>query len=151
MKPAAGSEGFEVREARPADIANGLLETLGHLSDLEGITAAEGRAVLREMKRAGIYRLLVACSKDGSVVGATTLLVERKLIHRGGRVGHVEDVAVRVGFEGKGVGRSLVEAAVEAARDQGCYKCVLDCREGLVGYYGRLGFRRHDVGMRLDL
>lgn len=151
MRAGSRSDKFEVREARPGDLGNGLLETLGHLSDLEGLSETGGRAVLREMKHAGVYRLFVACTKDGRVVGATTLVVERKLIHRGGKVGHVEDVAVREGFEGSGVGSSLVRAALAEARAQGCYKCILDCKEGLVGFYERLGFRRHDVGMRVDL
>lgn len=151
MRTGSRSDRFEVREARPADLRGGLLETLGHLSDLGGLDQEEGRAVLREMKRAGVYHLFVACTDEGRVVGATTLVVERKLIHRGGKVGHVEDVAVRAGFEGSGVGSSLVRAALAEARSQGCYKCILDCKEELAGFYERLGFKRHDVGMRADL
>jgi glucosamine-phosphate N-acetyltransferase len=44
-----------------------------------------------------------------------------------------------------------VKAAVELAKGLSCYKCILDCNDGLVGFYEKLGFRRHDVGMRLDL
>ena len=144
--------GFEVRELRAEDLRNGLLETLQSLSDLEGLTPAVARQALSEMKqRPAGHNVLVAVTSEGSVIGATTLLVERKFIHAGGRVGHIEDVSVRRGHEGKGVGRALVGEAVGLARKLGCYKCILNCDPDLVGFYEKLGFARHDVGMRLDL
>ena len=36
------------------------------------------------------------------------------------------------------------------AEGLGCYKCILECKDELVGFYEKLGFRRHDVGMRID-
>ena len=150
-KPRDGAPtAYEVRELKPADLGNGLVETLGNLSDTGGLTPAAARKVLRMMRRAPLYHVLVAVGSDGQVVGATTLLVEQKFIHGGGLVGHVEDVAVRKGHEGRGVGGSLVRAALEMAEELACYKCILDCTDDLVGFYEKLGFRRHDVGMRID-
>jgi glucosamine-phosphate N-acetyltransferase len=103
------------------------------------------------MKSSPIYPTFVAVAGDGLVIGATTLLVEQKFIHRGGLVGHIEDVVVRKGHEGKGVGGSVVRAAVEKARELGCYKVILDCKADLVDFYKKLGFSEHDVGMRIDL
>lgn len=147
----AGSQPYKVRELRSSDLSKGFLETLGSLSDVEGLAPEEARKILKAMKRAPLYRVFVASDANGDVIGATTLLVEQKFIHRGGMVGHIEDVAVKKGYEGMGVGSSLVSAAVETARGLGCYKCILDCKEELVGFYQRLGFRAHDVGMRIDL
>ncbi len=141
---------YEIRELVPADLGNGFVETLGNLSDTGGLTPAAARKVLRSMGRSPLYHVLVAVGADGRVVGATTLLVEQKFIHGGGLVGHIEDVSVREGYEGRGVGGSLVKAAAEMAERLGCYKCILECREELVGFYEKLGFRRHDVGMRTD-
>ena len=81
----------------------------------------------------------------------TTLLLEPKLIHGGGLVGHIEDVAVRKAYEGKRVGSAVVGKAIQRARDLGCYKVILNCKEELVPFYTRLGMRRHEVGMRVDL
>ena len=55
------------------------------------------------------------------------------------------------GYKDQGVGRALVRHAVAEAKQLGCYKVILSCYEDLVPYYERLGFRRHDVGMRIDL
>jgi glucosamine-phosphate N-acetyltransferase len=144
------SRAYEIRELRAADLGNGFVETLGNLTATGGLTPAGARKVLSMMKRAPLYHILVAVGADGQVMGATTLLVEQKFIHGGGLVGHIEDVAVRNGYEGRGVGGSLVKAAVELAKGLSCYKCILDCNDGLVGFYEKLGFRRHDVGMRID-
>jgi glucosamine-phosphate N-acetyltransferase len=65
--------------------------------------------------------------------------------------GHIVDVAVWKNYEGRGVGGALVAAAVQRAKELGCYKVILDCKPELVGFYERLGFAKHDVGMRLDL
>jgi len=155
MKKAESSGGmaraYEIRELRAADLGNGFVETLENLSETGGLTPATARKILRKMRRAGPYHVLVAVGADGQVVGATTLLVEQKFIHGGGLVGHVEDVVVRKGWEGRGIGGSVVMAAVQMADEFGCYKVILDCKEGLESFYSRLGFRKHDVGMRLDL
>ena len=151
MSPQGGTpRAYEIRELRAADLGNGFVETLGNLTDTGGLTPGAARKILRTVRRAPLYHILVAVGADGQVVGATTLLVEQKFIHGGGRVGHIEDVAVRRGYEGMGVGGSLVKSALEMAEGMTCYKCILDCKEELAGFYQKLGFRRHDVGMRMD-
>jgi len=149
--PGEPPRAYQIRELRAADLGNGFVETLGNLSDTGGLAPGAARKILRTMGRSPLYHVFVAVGADGQVVGATTLLVEQKFIHGGGLVGHIEDVAVRKGYEGRGVGGSLVKAAVEMADGLACYKCILECREELVGFYEKLGFHRHDVGMRMDL
>jgi len=149
--PAPGAaHDYMVRELDAGDIGKGFLDALGNLSDTEGLTPKEARDILKAMN-GDVYHVFVAVAKDGQVVGATTLLVEQKFIHHGGLVGHIEDVVVRKGHEGKGIGGSVVRAAVGRARELGCYKVILDCKEELVGFYQNLGFHSRDVGMRIDL
>lgn len=148
--PVGVPRAYQIRELRAADLGNGFVETLGNLSDTGGLTPGAAGKILRTMSRTPLYHVLVAVGADGQVVGATTLLVEHKFIHGGGLVGHIEDVAVRKGYERRGVGGSLVKAAVEMAEGLACYKCILECRDELVGFYEMLGFRKHDVGMRID-
>jgi len=149
--PGEPPRAYQIRELRAADLGNRFVETLGNLSDTGGLAPGAARKILRTMGRSPLYHVFVAVGADGQVVGATTLLVEQKFIHGGGLVGHVEDVVVRKGWEGRGIGGSVVMAAVQMADEFGCYKVILDCKEGLESFYSRLGFRKHDVGMRLDL
>ena len=146
-----GRQQYKVRELRDEDISKGFIDTLANLSDTGGLTPAEARRLFRAMKGDPTYHFFVAVANDGQVIGATTLLVEQKFIHRGGLVGHIEDVVVRKGHEGRGVGGSVVRAALEEARVLGCYKVILDCKPDLVDFYKKLGFGENDVGMRIDL
>jgi glucosamine-phosphate N-acetyltransferase len=137
-----------VREGTAVDVDRGLVQTLSSLADV-ALSLDEAREVFRGRLRLGI-RTYVAVV-DEQVIGTTSLLVEQKFIHHGGKVGHIEDVAVHRDFQGRGVARGLIEHAVQEAWRLGCYKVILNCRDELVPFYERFGFRRHDNGMRLDL
>jgi glucosamine-phosphate N-acetyltransferase len=139
---------IRIRELTGRDLTHGFLETLAALAEVD-LTPERAGEVLRARLRAGV-RTYVACAGD-EVVGTATLLVEQKFIHGGGRVGHVEDVAVRRDCQLHGVGSALVRHVTEQARHLGCYKVILDCFEHLIPFYGRFGYSCHNVGMRKDL
>ncbi len=145
----SGAVDYVLREISPADLSRCLVDTLSSLAEV-GLTPQEMRQALEERMRTGI-RTYVACDqRTQEVVGTVSLLIEQKFIHRGGKVGHIEDVAVRRGFRGKGLGADLVRFATEEARRLGCYKVILNCFEPLVPFYASLGYRKHDLGMRKD-
>lgn len=139
---------IQIREMTGPDLGRGFLESLSSLADV-GLSVEEAAEVLRARLRAGV-RTYVALVGE-RVVGTASLLVEAKFIHRGGKVGHIEDVAVHPEFRSYGIGRLLVRHATEQARKIGCYKAILDCFDNLVPYYAQLGYRPHNVGMRIDL
>ena len=95
-----------------------------------------------------LYLFQLVCN---SCCFKATLLVEQKFIHNGGRVGHIEDVATRKGFEGMGVGREMIHKLTEISNEYGCYKIILDCDPSVVKFYEKLGFVKKAVTMRLDL
>lgn len=107
--------------------------------------------VLLEKMRKGKSVLFVAVNQNDDIVGASTLLVEQKLIHNGGRVGHVEDVVVNLEHRGDGIAQSLMKEMVKEAKQQDCYKVILDCDVNLIGHYEKSGFQPVGVCMRLDL
>ena len=64
---------------------------------------------------------------------------------------NVEDVFVRAEARGSGLGRALVSAAIDRARERGCRRMELDTGEDNApaqGLYRSLGFRSHGVFMR---
>jgi len=85
------------------------------------------------------------------IVGTITLLVEKKIIHRGGKAGHIEDVAVHPDFQRKGIGEKLINYAEKQAIEAGCYKTLLDCSEEVQRFYEKLGYRKTDAGMRKNI
>jgi len=142
-----------IRELNPNDVQKGLLETLKALAPVEidplnGTILARCFVTRRWLPRVHAF---VAETEDGYVVGTATLLVIPKLIHHGEPVGQVEDVAVHPDWQGQGIGRRLMLRCIEAARESRCRKVILNCSETNIPFYASLGFRPHEVGMRLDL
>jgi glucosamine-phosphate N-acetyltransferase len=139
---------FAIGELTEADLSRGLLETLSSLSPVE-LTPAEAVPLFQERLRTGLHTFVARVGDR--VAGTITMVMERKFIHRGGLVGHIEDVAVHADYQGQGIGAALVQHATDEARRLGCYKVILNCLDSRVAFYERCGFRRYENGMRLDL
>lgn len=140
---------FELRPLEQGDFTRGFLESLDHLVPV-GLTAKEAIQIWRGRNAAGV-RTVVAVDAEGNVMGTASLILEHKFIHQGGTIGHIEDVAVHPNHGGKGIGSAVVRSLVELARQSGCYKIILSCNDENLPFYAKLGFHRHDNGMRIDI
>lgn len=79
------------------------------------------------------------------VVGTTTLLVEPKFINKGMRVGYIEDVSVRKGYDGLGIGSQLIAYAIhDAISVEACGKILLYCSKKTMPFYEKLGYKLVD-------
>jgi glucosamine-phosphate N-acetyltransferase len=143
----ASSSPIVVRALEPADLDRGFLESLAALTQVD-LTPEAARSIVAEMPS---NSCTLVAQVHGKIVGTATLLIERKFIHGGGRVGHIEDVSVHGDHQRQGIGTALVEHAIKTARRAGCYKVILDCFDELVPFYERMGFRPFNRGLRLDL
>lgn len=143
------SDGITVRPLQRDDVRDGLLETLDALRPASAMSRERAERAMDAIMSDG-NRLVAVAEIGGKVVGTATILFETKLIHDGGMAGHIEDVAVRQGYQKKGIGKMIVRYLLDAARERGCYKTVLDCDDGLVGFYTDLGFEHASSGMRYD-
>lgn len=130
------------------DLNRGFLDALRALKPIE-LTDQEAIDVYRDRLKSKI-RTYVAVI-DGKIAGTASVFIEPKFIHSGGVVGHIEDVAVHPDFQKHGVGRALVEHLLDVCRQFRCYKVILDCAEGVIPFYERLGFHRWERAMRIDL
>ncbi len=88
---------------------------------------------------------------NGEVVATATSFWRRAFIHQGGAIGYIEEVATRQDKEGHGYGAAAVRACVDYLKSKKCYKILLTCAPQNVAYYEKLGFHKHDEGMRLDI
>ena len=95
MRTSAGS-GLRLRPLCLEDYDRGYLALLGQLTSVGDITRAEWEArwlVMRECQ-ATYFVIVLEDTALGQVVGAATLVQERKFIHSCGNVGRLEDVVV---------------------------------------------------------
>lgn len=99
--------------------------------------------------QAHVYGLVAVSTAGmpGTVVGFGSLCVETKI--RGGAMGHIEDIVVAPACRGQGIGRAMVEALIEVARQKGCYKVALECRDDKKGFYASLGFGHTGCAMSM--
>lgn len=140
---------IKIRKLQKKDLYNGFLLSLDSLRKSSHLKPKKANTIFDKISKNPDYIIYVAIS-DGKVIGATTLLIEQKFIHDGGKVGHIEDVVVRKEYQGKGVGKKIVNALLKYAEKKGCYKTILDCTDDLIPFYKNLGFKRHSNSMRFD-
>lgn len=138
-----------IRKIKEFDLHNGFLESLDSLKLASNLSREKAESILKKIMRNQNHVIFVAILND-KIIGSTTLLIEQKFIHDGGLVGHIEDVVVSKKHEGIGIGLKIMQVALEYAKNQGCYKTILDCDDKVMPFYERLGFKRHSNGMRYD-
>jgi GNAT superfamily N-acetyltransferase len=145
---------IEIRDADDADLP-GVLHVLAE-SGIDGghsFTLDEARQHLSRIRQGSKYRLL-AVRADGEIAGTYTLVIVDKLGKRGTPAGLVEDVAVLPSAQRKGIGRAMMEHAIEECRKAGCYKLALSSnlkRDDAHRFYESLGFERHGYSFALFL
>ena len=152
---AAAADHVVVRQAVDADVPR-IVELFTHGSLVEGKEdpgdPAPYLSALAEIDR-GPGRVLVA-EVGGQVVGVCQLIVFRHLQNRGGLCAEVESVHVHPDHRGNGIGGVLMRAAVQQARELGCYRVQLTsniARPEAHHFYERLGFEPSHRGFKLKL
>ncbi len=138
-----------IRKIVKSDIDRGFLESLDSLSKASDLDKKNARSILDEILKNPDHVIFVAV-RVSQVIGSATLLIERKFIHKGGKVGHIEDVVVSKECQGRGIGEKIIKRALEYAGRHGCYKTILDCDDDVRPFYEKIGFVRHSNGMRYN-
>ena len=138
-----------VRELKKEDLWNGFLTSLDSLRMASDIDKNVAESVFSKIE-SNPYHIIAVAEFEGRVVGATTLLIEPKFIHKGGLVGHIEDVVVDKNYQGKKIGEKIMRYLLEVAQKNGCYKTILDCTDDVKKFYEKLGFKHTANEMRYD-
>ena len=83
---------------------------------------------------------------DDEVVGFGTVVIETKI--RGGHMGHIEDIVSHEDFRGKGIGKAIVQSLSRIAKEEGCYKVALQCKEDNIEFYQQCGYEVSGITMQ---
>jgi glucosamine-phosphate N-acetyltransferase len=144
---------YQIKELTQKDLEKNLpsfLEALSNLSIPGDISPIKAKKILKKIKSQDGH-IFVAINKERGIIGTISLLIEQKFIHKGGIVGHIEDVSTNKEYEKQGVGSSIMEECIKYAKQRGCYKIILDCAEKNVPFYKRSGFYIKEKGLRYDI
>lgn len=138
-----------IRELKKEDLWNGFLTSLDSLRQASDIDKGKAEEIFEKINSNSDHVIAVA-ELDGKIVGATTLLIEQKFIHKGGLVGHIEDVVIDKNFQGQKIGEKIMKYLLEIAKNRGCYKTILDCTDDVKPFYEKLGFKSIAKELRFD-
>ncbi|QPG73219.1 hypothetical protein FOA43_000526 [Brettanomyces nanus] len=142
-------DGYHIRKICSDDYGRGALEVLKALTTVGEITNKEFEHTIETWARhPEIYHTLVILDLSETVVAIGSVIVESKLIHHCGKVGHIEDIAVRPNQQGKKLGCTLIRHLIKIAGSLDCYKVILDCDPANEMFYAKCGLSKAGTEMQ---
>jgi len=114
-----------------------LLKQLTYVTP-EKITVNEFNSFIDSLNNKHIL-LVIEDIDINKIIGTITMIIEQKIIHNMGKVCHIEDVVVDEKYRGCGIGKILLDTAIDYALSEKCYKTILDCSEKNVEFYTKSG------------
>ena len=117
------------------------------------VTPDAAKGIFLKMKKYPDYNVYVA-EIDGIIVGTFALAIMDNLAHMGSKSGLIEDVVVSESHRRQGVGKKMMERAVEFCKEKSCYKAVLSSnakRNDAHEFYKKLGFKIHGYSFLMEL
>jgi glucosamine-phosphate N-acetyltransferase len=81
------------------------------------------------------------------IIASGTIIIEPKIIRGGKSVGHIEDIVVSQQYRGNGISKKILDMLKTIARENDCYKVILDCNEEVKKVYNSSGFEEKGIQM----
>jgi glucosamine-phosphate N-acetyltransferase len=81
------------------------------------------------------------------IIASGTIFIEPKIIREGKNVGHIEDIVVSKKWRGQGISHQILDRLKDIARENKCYKVILDCSEEVKNVYIKNGFQVKGIQM----
>ncbi|CAB0043713.1 unnamed protein product [Trichogramma brassicae] len=122
-------------------LTDNFLQLLSQLTEVGNVDKNQFLSRFHEMKSAGGHYVIVAEEKN-TIIASATLVTEQKFIHNCALRGHLEDVVVRTEYRDQQIGRLMVSIIKHLAKQLQCYKLTLECKDRLISFYEKSGFRK---------
>jgi glucosamine-phosphate N-acetyltransferase len=137
---------MEFRNLEKNDYNKGYLDLLAQLTEVnkENITFEKFSNFIKNLDEN--HKIVVIIHKD-KIVASGTLFIENKIIHGISKVGHIEDIVVDTESRGLGLGKKIVNHMTNLAKENNCYKVILNCKEENCGFYQKCGYIRKETEM----
>jgi len=84
---------------------------------------------------------------DFEIVASGTIIIEPKIIRDCKNVGHIEDVVVSKNWTSKGISQQILNLLKDIAKQNNCYKVILNCNYTIKNVYIKNGFSIKGIQM----
>jgi ribosomal protein S18 acetylase RimI-like enzyme len=130
---------FEISDLSKYDYHSNYFHLLKQLTEIDA-NSMEYETFCQFVEKLNEHHIikLIKIKESQQIVGSITVLIEEKLIHNFGKVGHLEDVVVDESMRGCGLGKKLLEIAEGECSE--CYKLILDCSDENIKFYEKCGY-----------
>ena len=81
------------------------------------------------------------------LIASGTIIIEPKIIRNCKNVGHIEDIVVSKSMQGKNLSQKILDILKEFAKNNDCYKIILDCNDTIKQVYIKNGFKINGIQM----
>ena len=120
-----------------------LLELYKQLNPLNEIAVNEStvKNIWNEIKKYDIKYYVAR--ENGKIIGSCYICIIPNLTRGGKPIGFIENVITDKEYRRKGIGRNIIKKAVEYAKEQNCYKVLLQSgnkRTDAHNFYKSVGF-----------
>ena len=99
------------------------------------------------------YALKATIEESNIILGSAYLYIMFNDLHKE-PFGFLENVFIKDGHRGRGIGSKLVEAIIKEAKKQNCYKIICASRyknSEVHAFYEKLSFKDYGKEFRMDL
>ena len=143
-----------IRKAKEEDLPS-ILALLSEVDEpnQDSISLQKARAIFSQIRSYPNYHIYIAMIEE-DVVGTFALLIMDNLVPNGAPSGIVEDVAVKTAWQGRGIGKRMMQYAMKICKEAGCYKLSLSSnvkRENAHKFYESLGFIKYGYSFTVDI
>lgn len=142
---------FGIRPLKLSDLNNMYYSLIAPLSDMDMSQVTEKKSTEFYNSLDDKHQVFVVEEVTNKrVIGTGTILIERKLIHNYGLVGHIEDIVIDGDYRQFGLGKILIEYLSDTCIfKKQCYKCILNCNEYNESIYTKCGYKHNGLQMSL--
>lgn len=144
---------IDIRKATEDDLLSIIdLYAQPEIDNGDVISVNEAKELFKKIASYPNYHIYVA-SLENKIVGACALLIMDNLAHKGSSSAVIEDVAVDPDYQGKGIGKQMMNFVKNICKEEGCYKLSLSSnlkRMNTHKFYGSLGFRQHGISFVIE-
>jgi glucosamine-phosphate N-acetyltransferase len=122
------------------------------LSELTSTSYIETSLFVKNIERISKMGAIIvgvkhASSNNFEIIASGTIIIEPKIIRECQNVGHIEDIVVTKHMRSRGISSKILDILKLIARENDCYKVILDCNDEVKKFYIKNGFNVNAIQM----